>query len=100
MDTQDTTVLVQKLQPEMMVLILNRPESANALNQRMAEEVARIFDEIQKDSTIRVVILAGYGNKAFCAGADLKERKGMTEMFDCKSGIQECQGCGDHRVLQ
>ena len=79
MSSRSPVILVQKLQPEIAVIILTRPEAANALNKQMAQEIAEAFVAIQKDSAVRVVILAGHGEKVFCAGADLKERKGMTE---------------------
>lgn len=57
-------------------LTLNRPEAANALSAALAHEIA---DAFQKLVDARVVILTGAGSRAFCAGADLKERLGMDE---------------------
>ena len=50
---------------------LNRPEKMNALNPEMIVRLARCWDEIAADPTIRVVILTGAGERTFCAGADL-----------------------------
>lgn len=61
------------------LLTLNRPEAANALNIQMLHDINTALENIQYDRSIRVVIVTGDGNKAFCAGADLKERKGMSE---------------------
>lgn len=58
------------------VIALNRPDAANALSKAMAEELAGVFTGFGKE--IRAVILTGQG-RHFCAGADLKERKGMDE---------------------
>ena len=60
---------------------LIRPESMNALNTRMGEELRTVFREnvVSAHPEIRVSILTGSGNRAFCAGADLKERKGMSD---------------------
>jgi enoyl-CoA hydratase len=58
-------------------ITLNRPTSANALNRQMGLELKDIFASLDH-KTLRVVILHGEG-KHFCAGADLKERKGMNE---------------------
>lgn len=59
------------------VIGLNRPEAANALSARMGLELKDIF--ARKDVKLcRAVILTGQG-KHFCAGADLKERKGMSK---------------------
>lgn len=57
---------------------LNRPGCMNALNRELIAELRRVLDENENDPEIRVVIFRGMGD-AFCAGADLKERKGMTE---------------------
>ena len=57
---------------------LNRPEVRNALSlatNRRLEEVARA---LAADHAIRAIVLTGAGDKAFCAGADLKERKGVS----------------------
>ena len=52
-------------------VVLNRPDKRNALNPEMLVRLARCWDAITKDSSIRVVILSGAGDKTFCAGADL-----------------------------
>lgn len=53
---------------------LNRPEAMNAINQEMAREIVRVCREAEEDEDVRVVIFRGAGEKAFSAGADLKER--------------------------
>lgn len=57
-------------------VILNRPESRNALNLQMCEELAAAMRRLADDATVRVAILRAHG-PVFCAGADLKERQGM-----------------------
>ncbi len=59
------------------VITLNRPDAANALSVDLLKELQVILGVIEKNPLIRVVILTGAGDKAFCAGADLKERKRM-----------------------
>lgn len=61
------------------IITLNRPEAANALSQAMLAELNSIVDRINDDNSIYCVIITGSGDKAFCAGADLKERIGMTD---------------------
>jgi len=56
---------------------LSRAEVRNALNTLMAIELGQVFEELKSLSEIRAVILTGSENKAFCAGADLKERNSM-----------------------
>ena len=64
-------VLLEKYDGYAMV-ILNRPDSMNALSRALREEFVAVFEECQRDESIRVVIVTGNG-KAFCAGFDLKE---------------------------
>jgi len=52
-------------------ITLNRPEKMNALTPEMIVRLARCWDQIQADATVRAVILTGAGEKTFCAGADL-----------------------------
>ncbi|HZB33699.1 MAG TPA: enoyl-CoA hydratase-related protein [Streptosporangiaceae bacterium] len=52
-------------------ITLNRPEARNALNDQMTEELLGAFDRATADSDVRVIVLTGAGDKAFCAGADL-----------------------------
>ncbi|MEU6715105.1 crotonase/enoyl-CoA hydratase family protein [Nonomuraea sp. NPDC046802] len=56
-----------------MLITLNRPEARNAVNRAMTRAVGQALDEAAADTAIRAVILTGAGDKAFCAGADLKE---------------------------
>ena len=55
------------------LLTLNRPQSLNALNTALINELRRAILEIRDDGGLRVVILTGAGTRAFAAGADLKE---------------------------
>jgi enoyl-CoA hydratase/carnithine racemase len=60
---------------------LNRPDAANALSEALVAALARAFAELAADvkrgADVRAVVVTGTG-KAFCAGADLKERRAMT----------------------
>lgn len=58
-------------------LTLNRPDSRNALNSALLLELAAAIDHLDT-ARVRVLILTGAGNRAFCAGADLKELDGAT----------------------
>ncbi|MFF5994984.1 enoyl-CoA hydratase [Lysinibacillus sp. KU-BSD001] len=68
-----------EVQDGIAILTLTRAEAANALSIQMLHEINDALETIQYDRSIRVVIVTGDGEKAFCAGADLKERKGMSE---------------------
>jgi enoyl-CoA hydratase len=54
-------------------LTLNRPQALNAYNIKMRDELYQVLQAIKVDSAVRVVIVSGAGEKAFCAGADLSE---------------------------
>lgn len=70
-------VLFEKDKQGIATITLNRPEAANALSLQMLDEMQHILTEIKYNPKIRCVIITGAGEKAFCAGADLKERAGM-----------------------
>ena len=59
-------------------LTLNRPESRNALNLEMCEQLIAFAREISSNPDMKLVVVRANG-PAFCAGADLKERQGMDE---------------------
>jgi enoyl-CoA hydratase len=75
----------ETLQPEdlgggLLLLTLNRPSVANALNTQMGRDLLAFFEEINgAPNQVRCIILTGAGEKAFCAGGDLKERQGMSD---------------------
>ncbi len=73
--TSASTIKYEILDNCLAIVTLSRPEVANALNSQMALELNNIFSTIPEN--IRAIILTGDGEKAFCAGADLKERSKM-----------------------
>lgn len=58
---------------------LNRPKVMNSLNTELLKAIKSAAESMRDRRDIRVVILTGVGTKVFCAGADLTERKGMSE---------------------
>jgi len=60
------------------ILTLDRPEALNALSFSIVESIDRAFDEVAAGDA-RVLIITGAGEKAFCAGADIKELRGRTQ---------------------
>ncbi|MBE1533576.1 enoyl-CoA hydratase/isomerase family protein [Actinomadura algeriensis] len=50
---------------------LNRPDARNALSDRMIDELLDAFERAKNDDDVRVIVLTGAGDRAFCAGADL-----------------------------
>ena len=57
-------------------ITLNRPEAMNAFDLPTAQELGRRLEEFDRDPALRVAIMTGAGDKAFCAGADLKKMHG------------------------
>jgi len=72
-------VRFELLEGSIGLITLLRPEAANAMSVQLLRELSDTLDQINGDPTVRVVLLTGAGEKAFCAGADLKERKGMSD---------------------
>ncbi|MFD1037863.1 enoyl-CoA hydratase [Virgibacillus byunsanensis] len=67
------------IEEHIAILTLNRPEVANAMSKNLLDELNNHLQRIDQTETIRCVIITGAGEKAFCAGADLKERKEMSD---------------------
>ncbi len=55
-------------------ITLNRPKSMNALNPELRHELSEHLDEVESNRDIWLAVISGNGNKAFCAGMDLKHR--------------------------
>lgn len=75
----DTLVNYEKHGDYVAIITLNRLKVANALSKDLLDELNQTILEIKNNDSIRSLIITGEGEKAFCAGADLKERKGMTD---------------------
>ena len=72
------TLVVEEPAPHVLQVRLDRPQVLNALNTRMAEELGEVF-MAPPASDLRALIVTGTGERAFCAGADLKERLGIKD---------------------
>jgi enoyl-CoA hydratase len=53
------------------LLTLNRPNKLNALDYALIDRLMELFDAIERDATVRAVIMTGAGDRAFCSGADI-----------------------------
>lgn len=62
------------------MITIHRPEALNALNIATLNELNELIDQISADSSIKVLILTGSGDKAFVVGADITEMKGMLSL--------------------
>ncbi len=79
MRTDYETLHIEKADDHILIVTLDRPDFANAKNTQMGSEQKDLFEGLYVDTEgVRCVVLTGRG-KVFCAGGDLKERKGMTD---------------------
>jgi enoyl-CoA hydratase/carnithine racemase len=72
----DVTVIRSE---RVVVLELNRPDALNAISSALATELVDATAAIAADGDVRAVVLAAAGDRAFCVGADLKERNAMSD---------------------
>jgi len=75
----DDVLQVDQDEQGILTLVLNRPQVMNSLNFDLLWALDEQIRKVRFRSDTRVVIITGAGEKAFCAGADLKERAGMTQ---------------------
>ncbi|RMH42802.1 MAG: enoyl-CoA hydratase [Deltaproteobacteria bacterium] len=80
--TQQTTtdspdLIVARRDDGVAWVTLNRPDARNALSRSVNLDLQRVARDLGRDRSVRAVVLTGAGDRAFCAGADLKERKGV-----------------------
>jgi enoyl-CoA hydratase/carnithine racemase len=76
--SEHMTVLIQEQKGSALVLTLNRPESMNALSTELVLALIAAVRGAADRPDIRSIILTGAGDKAFCAGTDLKERRNLS----------------------
>ncbi len=65
--------LIYEKEEGIAIVTMNRPDRLNALSFKLKEELSNVFDVMEKEDEVKIVILTG-GPKAFSAGADIKER--------------------------
>lgn len=74
------TLTIERKADHVLLITLNRPDVANAFNTTMGKELLDVWSALYvSPDQCRCVVLTGSGDRAFCAGADLKERNGMTD---------------------
>lgn len=79
-ETSYETLAVEAPRPGVLVVRLNRPEVANALNTQAWRDIGAVWTALTVDpGEVRCAVFTGAGDRAFCAGGDLKERDGMTD---------------------
>ena len=74
------TLLLTRPSERVLVVTLNRPDVRNAINTQMGRDLHDLWTRLTVDAgDVRCIVLTGAGDRAFCAGGDLKERNGMTD---------------------
>src|SRR5205814_582304 len=69
--TNDNSVILEKRDQALWITI-NRPEKRNAINGDVVAGIAQGYRQAHEDNNVRLIVLTGAGDKAFCAGADLQ----------------------------
>ncbi len=72
----DFTTLTYDKANHRALVTLNRPEVLNAFDHQMQEDLKRVWEDVRSDDDVRVVILTGAGDRAFCSGIDLRGWEG------------------------
>jgi hypothetical protein len=88
------SVLLEKRSNGVAVVTLNRPQVLNALDVPAKERLGSIWQEIADDPDVRVAILTGAGEKAFCAGSDIKEINRTGRMVTTETLLHAIPGVG------
>jgi enoyl-CoA hydratase len=74
------TLSLSRPSEHVLQITLDRPEARNAMSTQMGHDILDVALSLVLDpGDVRIAVMTGAGDKAFCAGGDLKERKGMTD---------------------
>ncbi len=87
----DFETLDYSVSDQILTLTLNRPDRMNAFNTVMRRELIAAFDAADADDSVRVIVITGAGERAFCAGADL-EKGGDTFNRDKRAQEDDLEG--------
>ena len=92
----DKNSVIREKRGQAFWITINRPDKRNALNGDVIAGIARGYREAHDDKDVRVIVLTGAGDKAFCAGADL-QNSGAAFAMDFSPGRMSttpiCCGC-------
>ena len=72
-------------------IVLNRPGQINAINDDIRRDVPRALAELDADPEIRVIVIRGEGARGFCAGADIKERRGVETSLQVRERMEKAR---------
>jgi enoyl-CoA hydratase/carnithine racemase len=80
MRTDYETLKLERKEDHLLLVTLNRPDAANAMNTQMGHDLRDMWSQFYVDQDdVRCIVVTGAGDRIFCAGGDLKERNNMTD---------------------
>ena len=79
-----TTLKIDKKENGVVLITFNRPEALNAINLESMIAFWKAIRDLQQDADLRVLVLTGEGEKAFCSGGDLVELRGFVSQDDAR----------------
>ena len=88
------SILHEMISDGIMVVTLNRPDKLNALDVPSKERLASVWSDAATDPQIRVIVLRGAGEKAFCSGSDVKEIQRTGAMVTTDTLMRAIPGVG------
>jgi len=88
------SVILEKRANGVALVTIDRPDVLNALDVPAKERLAAIWREISADPAVRVAVLTGAGDKAFCAGSDIKEINRTGRMVTTETLLHALPGVG------
>lgn len=80
-----STIILERDNYGIAAVTINRPDKLNALNAKVLDELSDAFERIRKDKDVSAVIITGAGEKAFVAGADIEELRGLNGSSEQKT---------------
>lgn len=86
-----TSDVLYQIEPPLAFLTFNRPEARNAITWAMYDALEQACDAVDRDDAVRVLVLRGAGGKAFAAGTDISQFRGLQTAAD---GLTYEQGIG------
>ena len=89
-NTADAHEVLFEQHGHVATIVLNRPAKLNAVTPAMASRLIELVDQCNTDPDVRVVILTGAGEKAFCAGSDISELDDYTSPWDFRNRPDYC----------
>ncbi|MCC6890426.1 MAG: enoyl-CoA hydratase/isomerase family protein [Hyphomicrobiales bacterium] len=88
------SVLLEKRANGVALVTIDRPQALNALDVPAKERLGEIWQDIAGDGAVRVAVLTGAGDKAFCAGSDIKEIARTGRMVTTETLMRAIPGVG------